>query len=85
MVSALINADSVLWSISKVIEGVKLSLHCFKVGKVAHTSREANAAAHQLARKASVVLECNVWVKDIPPCIVKQVLKDVSNMVDVSV
>nr|XP_023872391.1 uncharacterized protein LOC111985003 [Quercus suber] len=84
VVSALTKADSVPWSISKVIEGVRLSLRCFKAWKVTHTCREANAAAHQLARKASAVFDCNIWVEDIPPCIVEQVLYDVSNLVDVS-
>ena len=75
VVSPLTKANSVPWSISKVIEGVKLSLHCFKAWKVTHTHREANAAAHQLARKASAVSDCNVWVEDISPCIVEKCSK----------
>ena len=85
MVSTLLNAESVLWSISKIIEGVKLSLCCFKTWKVAHAHREVNAAAHQLARKAFSVLDCNVLVEDISPCIAEQVLKDVLNLYEVSV
>ena len=85
MVSALLNAESVPWSISKVIEGVKLSLCCFMAWKVAHAHREVNAAVHQLARKAFSVLDCNVWVEDFSPCIAEQVLKDVLNLYEVSV
>ena len=41
VVFALVNAESVPWSVSKVIEGVKLSLRCFKAWKVAHVRRKA--------------------------------------------
>ena len=41
VVFALANAESVPWSVSKVIEGVKLSLRCFKAWKVAHVRRKA--------------------------------------------
>ena len=41
VVFALVNAESVPWSVSKVIEGVKLSLCCFKAWKVAHVRRKA--------------------------------------------
>ena len=41
VVFALVNAESVPWSVSKVIEGEKLSLRCFKAWKVAHVRRKA--------------------------------------------
>ena len=41
VVFALVNAESMPWSVSKVIEGVKLSLRCFKAWKVAHVCRKA--------------------------------------------
>lgn len=68
-----------------MIEGAKLSLRCFKAWKVAHVRRKGNVAAHLMAREAISVSDCSVWVEYTPPTIAEQVLKDVSNLYDVSV
>lgn len=85
VVSALLNPEAMPWSISKVIEVAKLSLCCFKAQKVAHVRRKRNVAAHLMAWEAISVSDCNVLVEDTPPTITEQVLKDVSNLYDVSV
>ena len=72
-------------SVQKVIEGTRLGLRWFAAWEVAHTRRGYNTAAHIMARYAKFVNECDIWMEDIPPMIVDQVLNDVSCMAPISV
>ena len=47
--------------------------------------RGGNEAAHLMAKMVKSLSTCTIWVEDIPPIIVDQVLKDVTNMLSVSV
>ena len=80
VISALLNLDTSLWSIQKVIEGSNLSPCCFKLWTASHVSRKGNVAAHLMARMIISVLDCNIWVEDTLPIIANQVLKEVSNL-----
>ena len=68
-----------------MIEGSLLNLSCFKVWSAAHVNRKGNVAAHMMARMAKSVEDYKIWVEDTPPILVDQVLKDVSNLYQVSV
>ena len=82
--SALSSSTPPPWSIQKVIEGSKQSLKCFNTWFAIHVRRNGNVAAHLMAKNAITVLDCVVWVEDIPPFIAMQVSKDVSSMNAVS-
>ena len=47
--------------------------------------RGGNEASHLMAKMAKSLSTCKIWVEDIPPIIVDQVLKDVTNMLSVLV
>ena len=80
VVSSLCKQGLMQSSVQKVIEGTRLGLRWF-----AHTRRGCNTAAHIMARHAKFVNECDIWMEDIPPMIVDQVLNDVSCMAPISV
>ena len=42
-----------------------------------HSRRNANVAAHLLARNAKYVTDCVIWAKDTPPLIEPQILHDI--------
>ena len=69
----------------KVVEGSLQSLSCFKAWSASRVRRCGNEAAHLMAKMVKTLLTCKIWVEDIPPIIVDQVLKDVTNMFSVSV
>ena len=50
-----------------------------------HVRRSGNEAAHLMGKMAKTLLTCKIWVEDILPIIVDQVLKDVTNMYSVLV
>ena len=52
----------------------------FSYWKALHTRRDANAAAHLLARNAKQVTDCVIRVEDTPPLIDSQILQDVINL-----
>ena len=88
VVSSLCKQGLMQSSVQKVIECTRLGLCCFaawEVAEVAHTRRGCNTAAHIMARHAKFVNECDIWMEDIPPMIVDQVLNYVSCMAPISV
>ena len=70
---------------SNRFEGTLQSLSRFKAWTASHVHRSGNEAAHLMAKMAKTLSTCKIWVEDIPPIIVDQVLKDVTNMYYVSV
>ncbi|XP_075665698.1 uncharacterized protein LOC142635428 [Castanea sativa] len=85
VVNSLCNPGMSQSSIRKVVEGTRLDLRCFEAWEVVHTRRGCNTAAHILARNAKFVNNSVIWVEDIPPMIVDQVINDVNCMVSNSV
>ncbi|XP_075661638.1 uncharacterized protein LOC142631378 [Castanea sativa] len=85
VVNSFCHPDLCQSSIRKVVEGARLGLRCFEAWEVTHTRRGCNTAAHILARNANFVNNSVIWVEDIPPMIVDQVIKDVNCMVSNSV
>ena len=70
---------------SNRFEGTLQSLSCFKAWTASHVRRSGNEAGHLMAKMAKTLSTCKIRVEDIPPIIVDQVLKDVTNMYYVSV
>ena len=85
VIKALQNFESCPWPVQKVVEGSLQSLSYFKAWSASHVRRCGNEAAHLMAKMAKTLSTCKIWVEDIPPNIVDQVLKDVTNMFSVSV
>ena len=79
------NPKSCSWPIQKVVEGSLQSLSCFKAWTASHLHKSGNEVAHLMAKMAKTLSTCKIWVEDILPIIVDQVLKDVTNMYSVSV
>ena len=44
------------------------------------TKRDGNVAAHLMAKHARDIVDCTIWVEDIPPIIVSQIYSDVISM-----
>ena len=76
VITASRNPKSCSWPIQKVVEGSLQSLSCFKAWTASHLRKSGNEVA---------LSTCKIGVEDIPPIIVDQVLKDVTNMYSVSV
>ena len=85
VIKALQNFEVCPWPMQKVVEGSLQSLSCFKAWSASHVCRCGNEAAHLMAKMAKTLSTYKIWVEDIPPIIVDQVLKDVTNMFSVSV
>ena len=66
--------------ILKIVEGMKRLLVHFSYWKAVHTRRNANVAAHLLARNAKNVTDCVIWVEDTPPLIESQILHDIISL-----
>ncbi|XP_030956327.1 uncharacterized protein LOC115978629 [Quercus lobata] len=64
-------------SIQKIVEGAKQGLSAFSSWSCSHVRRQSNMAAHLMAKEASNVQECLIWVEDTPSVIVSQIHMDV--------
>ena len=85
VIKALQNFKVCPWPMQKVVEGFLQGLSCFKAWSASHVRKGGNEAAHLMAKMAKSLSTCKIWVEDIPPIIVDQVLKDVTNMFSVLV
>ena len=80
VITASRNPKSCSWPIQKVVEGSLQSLSCFKAWTASHLHKSGNEVAHLMAKMAKTLSTCKIWVEDILPIIVDQVLKDVTNL-----
>ena len=64
--------------IQMIIEGIQSQKCNVQVWKASYVHRTNNMATHLMARNAKFVNDSVIWVKDIPPIIEHQVIKDVS-------
>ena len=85
VIKALQNFEVCPWLVQKVVEGYLQCLSYFKAWSASHVCRAGNEAAHLMAKMAKSLSTCKILVEDILPIIVDQVLKDVTNMLSVSV
>ena len=73
MVNALRGQSPIQSSIRKVIEGIEMALRQLSAWKVVHTRRGSNKATHILAKHATGMDDCIVWVEDTPLVIKDQI------------
>lgn len=61
-----------------IIEGLQWWKHNVHVWKASYIRRTSNMATHLMSRNAKFVNDSVIWVKDTPPIIECQVIKDVT-------
>jgi hypothetical protein len=66
---ALRAATENLSSYGHLIDDTRWLLQQFRTAEVRHVKRNANKAAHRLAREAVKNCGDNIWMEETPPCI----------------
>jgi ribonuclease HI len=74
---AAVQTDSQHWSrFGHIVDGIKLGLSQLRSWQINHVKRDANSAAHVLAREAIKNVIDRVWVEETPNCIYGIVLRE---------
>jgi hypothetical protein len=50
-----------------ILDGIKSGLQSFRLANIVHVKREANTAAHGLARTAVTHIVDSIWIEEISP------------------
>lgn len=77
IINALTKEFGELATYGAVLEDIRVLASGFQMVEFRHVTRNCNAVADALAKKASSTLGLQVWLKDIPTDIVPLVLRDV--------
>jgi hypothetical protein len=65
------------WSkFGHIIDGIRSGLHHLRSWQIHHVKRDANSAAHTLAREAIKSVIDRVWIEEVPPCIYGIVIRE---------
>ena len=80
VMNAIASQDPGPIQIQQLVTGIKSWVPKFRAWKTSFTHREGNKAAHLMAKHAKQIFECTIWVEDIPPIIISQVLNDISDL-----
>jgi ribonuclease HI len=59
-----------------ILDGIKSGLQSFRSANIVHVKREANSAAHRLARATITHVVDSIWMEEIPPQIYDIVIKE---------
>ena len=62
----------------QIVEDTKMVLRSLRQWKICHVKREANGAAHGLAKEASRSIMDIIWIEETPACIPNTVLLELS-------
>ena len=80
VMNAIASQDPGPIQIQQLVTSIKSWVPKFRAWKTSFTHREGNKAAHLMAKHAKQIFECTIWVEDIPPIIISQVLNDISDL-----
>ncbi|XP_059450922.1 uncharacterized protein LOC132181699 [Corylus avellana] len=69
MVKAIGERDPNWLRYGHIVEDIKTVLRTLRQWKICHAKREANIAAHGLAKEATMFIMDNIWIEEIPICI----------------
>jgi hypothetical protein len=69
IIKAIEVEDPCLRSYGHIIDCIRGELRCFENARFIHVRREANIAAHTLAKLATTHVTLSTWRGDVPPCV----------------
>jgi len=75
VIDEVISATPTLNAAGHFVEGITAEIQGLRNVSMVHVGREANNAAHCLAKEASYNFIDSVWLKEIPSCILHVVLR----------